>query len=102
MGNHLDAFPQIITFTLLSDNFLINLTGCDRIGRAQGRGGKAGVITQVQIGLGTVIGNKDFTMLIGTHGSCINVQIWVDLDHADRQSTAFQQTPKGRSHDALA
>jgi hypothetical protein len=36
-------------------------------------------MTEVEVGFGTIFGDKDFTMLSGAHGTGVNVEVGVKL-----------------------
>ena len=58
-------------------------------------------MTQIQIGLRTVVGDKNLAVLQRTHRPRIHVEIRVKLLHVDPQAPAFQQTANRRGRDAL-
>ena len=44
------------------------------------------VVAQVQVGLGAVVGDEDFAVLVGRHGARIDVDVRVELEHRDREA----------------
>lgn len=64
--------------------------------------GHVGILRQVlidkaliilnHIRLRTVIGDKDFSMLIGIHCAWINVEIWIEFLHRYPDAPAFEET----------
>ena len=77
MRNDLHRAAQIIAPALLGQNILIDPAGGDIVALAGGDAREALVMAQIQIGLGTVIGDVDFAVLGGAHGSRINIQVRV-------------------------
>jgi hypothetical protein len=55
------------------------------------RGSKAFVVAEVEIGFGAVVGDEDFTVLIGRHGAGINVEVRIALLEGDAKTAAFEQ-----------
>jgi hypothetical protein len=47
-------------------------------------------VAKIQVRLRTIIGDKDLTMLKGTHGTRINVDVGVQLEDGYRQPAGFQ------------
>ena len=48
-------------------------------------------MAEVEIGLGTIVGDVNFAMLIGAHGARIYVEIGVELTQTDLESACLQQ-----------
>ena len=68
----------------------------------QMRGREPLVMSKVEVGLGAIVGDKDFTVLIGRHGAWINVQVGIALLEGDAKAAAFEQTAYRRRRNALA
>ena len=71
--------------------------------------GEALVVAEIEIGLGAVVGDEDFAVLIRAHRARIDVEIGIELAEADPVSARLQQRaesgggdalPKGRDHAA--
>ena len=75
MRNHLYRLTQIVTPTLFLYDRLVNTTGGQIVITRQSGVGKPFVVTQVEIRLGSIICDKNLTVLIGTHRTWINVEI---------------------------
>ncbi|MNJ66837.1 hypothetical protein D3C77_629510 [compost metagenome] len=65
-------------------------------------GDEALVVAQVQIGFGAVFGDEHFTVLEGAHRARIDVDVRVELQHGDLQTTRLENGGERRSGDALA
>ena len=83
MGDDLNRTTQIITTAFLTNNRIIDLTGRKVGFFGQVGGGVALIMAQVQIGLSTIISDKNLTVLKRAHGSRINVDIGVQLLHGN-------------------
>ena len=59
-------------------------------------------MTQVQVGLVTVLGHEDLTMLEGAHGTGVDVQIRVGLLHRYFVATRLEQTAQRGRGNTLA
>src|SRR3974390_267704 len=77
--NNLDRRAEVIAAPLLRENFLIDSAGRNIVLARRRTASKTLVMTQVEIGLGTVIGDKNFAMLIWRHRARVDVQIGVKL-----------------------
>ncbi len=60
------------------------------------------VVADVQVGLGSVLGDEDLAVLERAHRSRIDVQVGVELLRADGEPARFQQAPERRRDDPLA
>src|SRR6266699_3255308 len=77
MWNNLDRTSKILPTPLFSNDGSIYLSGrhiIDLIGRLIS---KALVVTQIQIGLCTIICDKNLAMLVGGHRTGININIGI-------------------------
>lgn len=102
VGNHLHGTAQKVAATLTGDQAFV-----DGAGRKVGIAGqvlinKALVMTQVQVGLVTILGNEDLTMLERAHGTGVDVQIRVGLLHRYFVATRLEQTAQRGRGDTLA
>ncbi|MNV59876.1 hypothetical protein D3C71_1523210 [compost metagenome] len=102
MRNDLHGGAQVIAPALLADHVLVDTTGGDRILSAQPGMHETLVVAQVQIGLGTVVGDVDLTMLERTHRAWIDIDVRIQLHHRDLQATRLENRGQGRGCNALA
>ena len=70
---------QITALTLTVQHIPKHLTGGNRSVTIQCFVHKSLVVPQIEVGLGAVLGHKDLTMLVGTHGTGIHIKIRVKL-----------------------
>src|ERR1035437_724659 len=93
--NHLNGAAQVVAAPLLSDHAGVDLPGGDVAGLGQVFVDKALVMSQIEVGLRSVVGDKDFTMLVGAHGAWINVDVRIKLLDGDVQVSGLQQAANG-------
>ena len=100
--NGLYRCSQIFATALLGEDIGIDLTRGQIGVFVQVLVDEALVMTKVQICLGTVFRHINFSVLIGTHGAGVNIDIRVQLLRGHFQSARFQQTPKRCRCNSLA
>ena len=59
-------------------------------------------MAEVEVGLGTVGGDVDLTMLVGGHGAGVDVEIGVEFLDDDGDVTGLEEPADGGRGDALA
>ncbi len=74
VGNYLDSFAQVVAAALFLDDLLVDAAGGEVVVAGEGRVGEALVVAQVEVGLRAVVGDKNFAVLEGRHGSGIDVR----------------------------
>ena len=100
--NDLHGFAEIVAAALLGDDLLVDAAGGEVVVAGEAGVGEALVVAEVEVGLGAVVGDEDFAMLEGRHGSGIDVEIGIELLQADAQAAAFQQAADAGSGQSLA
>jgi len=73
----LDGRAEIIAPPLLANDRLVDAAGGDVVGLGRGHAGKALVMPEVEIGLGAVIGDEYFAVLLRAHRARINIDVGV-------------------------
>ncbi len=58
-------------------------------------------MAQIKVRLRAILGDEDFTMLIGGHGACIYVEVRVQLLDRHRDAPALQNPGYGSRGNAL-
>ena len=102
MGDDLDGAAQVTAFPLPVQDGPINLTGGDRgIGR-ETLIHKALIMSQIQVRFCAVVGDKNLTVLIGTHGAGVHIQVGIQLLIPHPEPPLLQQTPQRGGANALA
>ena len=102
MRDDLDRLPEVPAFPLLPDNLLIDLPGGYRVCPVQSGTGKPIIIPQVQVRFRSVVGDIDLPVLVRAHGSRIDIDIRIYLDHIDGYAPGFQEGTDGRGRYSLA
>ena len=96
MGNDLDGFAQVVAAPLFFQHGGIDPPRRHAVAAARVDAGKAFVMPKVQIGLGAIIGHKDFAMLKGRHRAGIDVQIGIKFSQPNRISARLQKCAQRR------
>src|SRR5690606_7514994 len=60
------------------------------------------VVPDVEVGLGTVVGDEDLAVLEGVHGARIHIEVGIELLHRDPQAARGEQLPERGGRQALA
>ena len=91
VGNDLDGLAEELAPPLLVDHRKVDLPG--RVVRVavQRRVGEAFVMAQVEVGFAAVVQHVDLAVLVGAHRAGIDVDIGIELLHADGQPALLQQ-----------
>src|SRR5262249_33511766 len=91
VGNDLEGRAEIVAAALLGDDLLVDAAGSDVVGLAGWAAGEALVMAEVEVGLGTVVGNEHLAVLIGTHGPRIDIEVGVELAQAHAVAARLEQ-----------
>ena len=94
--DHLDGGAEIIAAPLLGQNILIDTAGGDVVGLGGGTSGKALIVTEVEIGLGAVIGHEHFAVLVWRHRSGVEIEIGIEFPQPNFVAARLQQRAKSR------
>ena len=98
----LDGRAQVVAAPLLGDHRRVDLAR--RVVRVlgQARLGEALVVTQVQVGLGAVVGDVHLAVLERTHRARVDVDVRVELLHRHLEAAALEDHADGARGQALA
>src|SRR5919205_3151531 len=102
MRHDLDRPAQIIATALLLNYRRIDLPGCNIVQPRQILVDEAFVVAQIEVGLSTVLGHEDLTMLIGRHRAGIDVDIGIELLNRNTETARFEQPADRRYCDPFA
>ncbi len=102
MRNDLHGRAEIVATALFTDHFFVNAAGGDRILAGQMGVDEALVVTQVEIGLGAVVGDVDLAVLERAHRARIDIDVGVELHHRYPQAAGFENGGEGGSGNAFA
>ena len=101
MRDDLNGLAEIVAAALLEDDLLVDAAGGEIVVAGQRCVGEALVVSQVEVGLRAVVGNKNLAMLKGRHGSGIDVEVGIELHQVDAQAAALKQAADGSSRQTL-
>ncbi len=85
---------EIVAAPLFRDDVAVDATGRDVVRLARGHAGVPLVVTEIEVGLGPIVGHVDLAVLIRRHRPRIDVQIGVELPDADLVATRLKQRPE--------
>ena len=100
--DHLHGATEVVAAALLGDHRRIDLAGRDVARLAQRDVDETLVVAEVEIGLGAVIGDEHLAVLIRRHRARIDVEIRVELLHADMQAARLEDRADRGGGDSLA
>ena len=89
MRNDLHRGAKIFTTAFLIKHIPVDLTGGEVGIFVEVFINKAFVMSKVKVGFGTILGNIYFAVLVGTHGTGVNVNIRIQLLCGNLESTCF-------------
>ena len=98
----LHGVAEVLAAPLLGDDRRVDLPGGDVRRLAQVDVEEPLVVTDVEVGLRTVVGHEDLAVLERVHRSRIDVEIGVELLHHDAETTRRQKIAQARGGEALA
>ena len=97
----LDGAAEVVAAALAPDDRVVDAAGGD-VRRARGvRVREALVVTEVEIGLGAVLGDEDLAVLVRRHRAGIDVDVRVELLEADGESAGHEEAADRGGGDAL-
>ena len=67
VGDDLDGGAEIVAAALAGDDLLVDAARSDVVRLAGGDAGEALVVTEIEVGLGAVVGDVDLAVLVGRH-----------------------------------
>jgi hypothetical protein len=91
VGNDLDGRSEVFTLALLLDDVRVDAARRDVRRAGDLRVRVALVVTEVEVGLGAVVRDVDLAVLVGAHGARVDVDVGIELLHADPQSAALEK-----------
>ncbi len=95
VGDDLDGLAEVVSAALLGDDLLVDAAGGEVVVAGEFGVGEALVVAQVEVGLGSIVGDEDLAVLEGGHGARIDVEVGVELHHVDLDAARLQQAADG-------
>ena len=102
VGYDLHGLAEIRSLPLLLYDSLVDAAGGDVVGLRHAHVQETLVVTEVQVGLRTVVGDIAFAVLVGVQGSGIHIDVGIELLDRDTQSPALEQFGDGCGKYSLA
>ena len=100
--DHLDGVSQVVPAPLLRDDLRVDLTGGHVSGLAEIDVEKPFVVTDIEVGLGAVVGDEHFAVLERVHRARVDIEVGIQLLHGDPKTPGLQQSAEARRCQALA
>ena len=91
----MNGFTQVIASALFFKDALVDLTCGEIVGSAHSRGDEALVVSQIQVGLCTIFGDKDLTVLKRGHCARIHIDVRIKFNESDFEATRFKNRSEG-------
>ena len=98
----LDRAAEVVAAPLLGDDRLVDAAGRDVAELAQVLVDEPLVVTEVEVGLGAVIGDEDLAVLVRAHRARIHVDVRIELQDGDAQAACLEDAADAGGGDALA
>ena len=102
VGDDLDGGAEVAALTLAGEDGAVDFAAGVVGGLGTGDARDAFVMTQVEVGLGAVIGDEDLAVLIGAHRAGVDVEVGVEFLHGHAVATAAEEEGEGGGGDAFA
>ena len=98
----LDGAAEEVAAPFAADHRRVDLAGGDVRQAGQVLVDEALVVAEVEVGLGAVVGDEHFAVLIGRHRARVDVDVRVELENAHGDAARLEQPPDRRDGDPLA
>lgn len=98
----LDGVAEVLAAPLLGDDLRVDLAGGHVGGPVEVHVEEALVVADVQVGLGTVVGDEHLAVLERVHRARIDVQVRVELLHRDPQAPRLEERTQAGGSQTLA
>jgi hypothetical protein len=90
--DNLNSATQVFSPALFANHRGIDLSGGHIICLAGGFIGKTLVVAEVEVGFCAIIGNEDFAMLVGRHGTGVHIDVGVQFHEGNGDTTILEQS----------
>ncbi|MCY1232908.1 hypothetical protein D9M72_454240 [compost metagenome] len=100
--DHLNGCAEVVAATFLIDDVLVDPASGDVVGLRRRTPREAFIVAEIEIGLRTIIGYENLTVLGRAHGARINVEVGVELAQSHPVATRLQQCSESRCSDAFS
>jgi hypothetical protein len=86
MRDHLDGGAEVVAAPLPADDAVVDAARREVRGPRGVLVGEALVVTEVEVGLGAVLGDEDLAMLEGAHRPRVDVDVGIELLQLDLEA----------------
>lgn len=91
VGYNLDSAAKVLALALVLDNLLIDLASGDVVVAGKIDTEVTLVVAEIEIGLATIVKDEALAVLLGVHGTGINVDVRVNLDGGDLETQGLEK-----------
>jgi hypothetical protein len=98
----LDRAAKVIATALFLNDRRVDLSSRDIAEAGQIHVDEPLIVPQVQIGLGAIFGDEDLAVLVGRHGTGIDVDIGIEFLDRDTHPSRLEQASNRRNCNAFA
>ena len=102
VGDDLDGAAQIVAAALFADDGLVDAAGRDVGELREVLVDEPLVVPQIQVRLGAVVGDEDFTVLVGRHRPGVDVDVRIELQDGDGKATGLEEPADAGGGDSLS
>ena len=102
MRNYLNGSAKVVSPALPGKYVPVDFTGADAAASRKIFIDETFVMSQVKVGFGPVISDKNFTVLVGTHGTRVYVEIRVKFLKKHSEASLFKQPAQRCCTDSLS
>jgi len=95
VGDELDGGAEVFAGAFVFNDVFEDLAGAEGVDLGEFSVGKAFVVAEVEVGLGSVIEDVDFAMLVGGHGAGVDVEVGVKFLDLDLEAAVFEKGADG-------
>src|SRR6266446_7217848 len=100
--NYLHRSAEVVALAFLLNDGVVDLAGRAIVTARHLRRNEPLVVTEVKIGLGSIIGDEDLAVLKRTHRPGIDVDVRIHLEQRHAQAARFEQSAHRRSCQTFA
>ena len=100
--NHLHRAAEVVAAPFFADHLGVDAARREIVLARHPRAQKSFVVSEVEIGLRTIGGDVDLTVLKRAHRARIDVDVRIHLDDVDLQIARFEHSSEGGGEDSLA
>ena len=100
--NDLDGVAEVFAAPLLAQDVPVDLAGGEVVPPSHGGADEAFVVAQIEVGLRAVLGDEHLPVLERVHRPGVDVDIGIELDESDAESSRLENRSERRGGDALA